>query len=149
MSQELLTVTFLLNRLQDLVEGDAKKLAKDANQNIKSVMDELHNISVLLRPSALDHMGFGCGLLGMQERAEIVGAQLDIQSGAGGTRIVLTTPMSLASEDAEASAEGADAGAGAGASVSAQAAGAGAGAGAISANSPAGANEIAAHQTTN
>ena len=228
-SQELLTVTFLLNRLQDLVEGDAKKLAKDANQNIKSVMDELHNISVLLRPSALDHMGFvpalrsqalvlektygtrsifegdlhverfdkaletqayricqeamtnackyanvetikvlveraeegklrisvidagcgfdinapkikgsGCGLLGMQERAEIVGAQLDIQSGAGGTRIVLTTPMSLTSEDAEASA---------GASVSAQAAGAGAGT--ISANSPAGANEIAAHQTTN
>ena len=116
------------------MEGDAKKLAKDANQNIKSVMDELHNISVLLRPSALDHMGFGCGLLGMQERAEIVGAQLDIQSGAGGTRIVLTTPMSLTSEDAEASAEGADAGEMAGT---------------ISANSPAGANEIAAHQTTN
>ena len=78
--------------------------------------------------------GSGCGLLGMQERAEIVGAQLDIQSGAGGTRIVLTTPMSLTSEDAEASAEGADAGAMAGT---------------ISAKSPAGANEIAAHQTTN
>ncbi len=185
-SQELLTVVFLLNRIEGHTDADGQALVGKATQGIKSVMDELHNISVLLRPSALDHMGFvpalrsqalvlektygaqshfegdlqierfdealetqayricqeamtnackyanvecidvliekldedmlrisivdegcgfdinkpkikgtGCGLLGMQERAEIVGATLNITSGKSGTKVVLTTPTTL------------------------------------------------------
>ena len=185
-SQELLTVTFLLNRIEGYVDSEGKKLVNEAALSIKGVMDELHNISVLLRPSALDHMGFvpalrsqalvlektygtstlfegdldikrfdealetqayricqeamtnackyanvesitvtvkrmpnswlcisvkdngvgfnidnpkikgsGCGLLGMQERAQLVGATLDIASNANGTKITLKTPMEL------------------------------------------------------
>ena len=189
-SQELLTVTFLLNRLEEHVSTENKKLVNEAALSIKGVMDELHNISVLLRPSSLDHMGFipalrsqalvlektygtstqfegdldikrfdealetqayricqeamtnackyanvecitvtvkklknnwlcisvtdkgkgfnienpkikgsGCGLLSMQERAQLVGATLDIASNNFGTKITLKTPMKLSKQE--------------------------------------------------
>lgn len=37
--------------------------------------------------------GSGCGLLGMQERANQVGATLSIESNEHGTRVTLVTPM--------------------------------------------------------
>ena len=37
--------------------------------------------------------GSGCGLAGMKERANLIGAALEIQSGPHGTRVTLTAPM--------------------------------------------------------
>ncbi len=57
-AQELLTVTFSLQRLADHVSADGQPILEEARDGINGVLDELHNISVLLRPSALDHLGF-------------------------------------------------------------------------------------------
>lgn len=182
-AQELLAVSFLLKRLGPHVDGKGAALVADASNGIDRILDELHNISVELRPSALDHLGFvaalrsqaavfektygaeivflgglsrdrfdqafetqayricqeailnackysdtdriyvsledsdgwlhvsvvdhgcgfdteepeikgsGCGLLGMQERANIIGATLDMESGRDGTRVTLVAPM--------------------------------------------------------
>lgn len=43
--------------------------------------------------------GTGCGLLGMQERANQVGATLSIESNEHGTRVTLVTPMRSSEED--------------------------------------------------
>lgn len=182
-AQELLTATLSLQLLAGHTDEDGTEALDEARGIINGVLDELHNISVQLRPSALDHLGFvpalrsqalvlektygsaitfegdlslgrfahaletqiyricqeamtnackysgsdvvhvrieeagewlhvevsdegcgfdvekptikgsGCGLLGMQERAALIGAALSIESGAGGTRVSLSAPM--------------------------------------------------------
>ena len=182
-AQELLSVSLTLSGLDANTDASGKKTLNEVKQNINAILDELHNISVMLRPSALDHMGFipalrsqalvlegaygtctqfegdlklerfdksletqayricqeamtnackysgcdtvrvvverrlnwlhisvidngagfdvhhpsikgsGCGLLGMKERAALVGATLTIESGADGTNVSLVTPM--------------------------------------------------------
>lgn len=57
-AQELLTVTFTLQRLADHVDADGRAILDEARGSINGVLDELHNISVMLRPSSLDHLGF-------------------------------------------------------------------------------------------
>ncbi|BAK44456.1 GAF domain-containing sensor histidine kinase [Eggerthella sp. YY7918] len=183
-AQELLTVSFVLKRLAPHVDEVGTELLAEAGDNINRILDELHNISVELRPSALDHLGLvaalrsqaavfertygtqiifegalsrdrfdqaletqvyricqeailnackysnsdkvvvtledsdgwlharvvdygcgfdtgkpeikgsGCGLLGMQERANVIGATLRMESDAQGTKITLVAPMS-------------------------------------------------------
>ncbi|MEG1492862.1 MAG: GAF domain-containing sensor histidine kinase [Gordonibacter sp.] len=183
-AQELLAVSFLMKRLESHVGDDeGRQLLGETFANLDSILDELHNLSVELRPSALDHLGLipalrsqasllekaygtevvfegglscrrfdqaletqayricqeailnackyadtdqvyvrledtggwlhvsvidhgggfdtehpvikgtGCGLSGMQERAKLIGATLRIESGAGGTEVVLVAPM--------------------------------------------------------
>ena len=57
-AQELLTVTFTLQRLTDHVDAEGADILEEARGGINGVLDELHNISVMLRPSSLDHLGF-------------------------------------------------------------------------------------------
>lgn len=57
-AQELLTVTFTLQRLADHVDAEGTAILEEARGGINGVLDELHNISVMLRPSSLDHLGF-------------------------------------------------------------------------------------------
>ena len=57
-AQELLTVTFTLQRLADHVDAEGAAILEEARGGINGVLDELHNISVMLRPSSLDHLGF-------------------------------------------------------------------------------------------
>lgn len=182
-AQELLVVSFALKRLASHVDAEGVSLLDDANNDIDRILDELHNISVELRPSALDHLGFvaalrsqaavfektygteivfegglsrerfdqaletqayricqeavlnackyseadrvfvtledsdgwlhasvvdhgrgfdtqrpevkgsGCGLSGMQERANVIGATLTMESGEHGTTVTLVAPM--------------------------------------------------------
>ncbi len=182
-AQELLGVSFLLKRLRPHVDEEGAALVADAGNNIDRILDELHNISVELRPSTLDHLGLvaalrsqaavfektygaeivfegglsqdrfdqaletqayricqeailnackysdtdriyvtvedtdgwlhasvvdhgrgfdverpevkgsGCGLLGMQERAHVIGATLTMESGADGTKVTLVAPL--------------------------------------------------------
>ncbi len=182
-AQELLTATLSLQLLASHVDEEGTAALEEARGIINGVLDELHNISVQLRPSALDHLGFvpalrsqalvlektygsaiafegdlslnrfahaletqiyricqeamtnackysgsdvvhvrieeagewlhvevsdegcgfdvekptikgsGCGLLGMQERAALIGAALSLESGAWGTRVSLSAPM--------------------------------------------------------
>ena len=182
-AQELLTMSFVLKRLASHVDEGGAALLSEANNDIDRILDELHNISVELRPSALDHLGFlaalrsqaavfertygteivfegdlscerfdqaletqayricqeailnackysgsekvfvtledtagwlhvsvidhgcgfdtakptikgsGCGLVGMQERASVIGATLTMESGDNGTRMTLVAPM--------------------------------------------------------
>ncbi len=182
-AQELLTATLSLQLLASHVDEEGTAALEEAHGIINGVLDELHNISVQLRPSALDHLGFvpalrsqalvlektygsaiafegdlslnrfahaletqiyricqeamtnackysgsdvvhvrieeagewlhvevsdegcgfdvekptikgsGCGLLGMQERAALIGAALSLESGAWGTRVSLSAPM--------------------------------------------------------
>lgn len=182
-AQELLTVSFVFKRLAPHVDARGAELLTEANNDIDRILDELHNISVELRPSALDHLGFlaalrsqaavfertygceivfegglscdrfdqaletqayricqeailnackysgsekifvmlddaggwlhasvvdhgcgfntakpvikgsGCGLVGMQERASVIGATLTMESDEHGTRVTLVAPM--------------------------------------------------------
>ncbi len=192
-AQELLAVSFILKRLGAHVDEEGAALLAEAGDNIDRILDELHNISVELRPSALDHLGFvaalrsqaavfertygteivfegrlsrerfdqaletqayricqeailnsckysgadrvhvsledadgwlhaaivdhgcgfdtekpivkgsGCGLVGMQERASVIGAVLTTESGPDGTTVTLVAPMSAAeSKEVEA-----------------------------------------------
>lgn len=58
-AQELLGISFVLKRLEPYLSRDAeaRQLFTEANNDIDRILDELHNISVELRPSALDHLG--------------------------------------------------------------------------------------------
>ena len=182
-AQELLTLSFVFKRLAAHVDAEGSEMLAEANNDLDRVLDELHNISVELRPSALDHLGFvaalrsqaavfertygseivfegslsrdrfdqaletqayricqeailnackysgsekiivsledtagwlhvsvvdygcgfnteqpeikgsGCGLVGMQERASVIGATLTMESDERGTRVTLVAPM--------------------------------------------------------
>lgn len=61
-AQELLTTSFLLRRLDAHTDADGKELLSEALQSIDTILDELHNISVMLRPSSLDLLGFMAAL---------------------------------------------------------------------------------------
>ena len=186
-AQEMLGVSFLLNRVEPyLDEPEARSLLAEARENMDRILDDLHNLSVELRPSALDHLGFvpalrsqaavfertygaridfdgslsvdrfdraletqayricqeailnackysgsekvivrledsagwlhvsvidhgcgfdteqpeikgsGCGLVGMQERASVIGARLAMESDEHGTKMTLVAPMHVA-----------------------------------------------------
>ncbi len=58
-AQEMLSVSFLLERLEPYVrhESAACSVLAEIRINIDQIMDDLHNLSVQLRPSALDHLG--------------------------------------------------------------------------------------------
>ena len=61
-AQELLAVRF---QLQKILTGGQDALAENvtaAQQTLDAVLDELHNISVELRPSTLDHFGLASAL---------------------------------------------------------------------------------------
>ena len=52
-------MSFLLNRVEPyLDEPEARSLLAEARENMDRILDDLHNLSVELRPSALDHLGF-------------------------------------------------------------------------------------------
>ena len=57
-AQELLAVSFSLKRLASHVDAAGGDILAEAGNNIDRILDELHNISVELRPSTLDHLGF-------------------------------------------------------------------------------------------
>lgn len=58
-AQELLGISFLLNRLEPFVlDEEAKPLFAETGATVDRILDEIHNLSVELRPSALDHLGF-------------------------------------------------------------------------------------------
>ena len=185
-AQELLTLSFVFKRLVAHVDEEGYELLAEANNDLANVLDELHNLSVQLRPSALDHLGFvaalrsqaavfertygneivfegslscdrfdqaletqayricqeailnackysgsekvivrledsagwlhvsvidhgcgfdteqpeikgsGCGLVGMQERASVIGARLAMESDEHGTKMTLVAPMHVA-----------------------------------------------------
>lgn len=61
-AQELLSLSFLFKRLGTHVDADGAELLHQAGSDLDRVLDELHNISVELRPSALDHLGFVAAL---------------------------------------------------------------------------------------
>ncbi|MBC2889598.1 GAF domain-containing sensor histidine kinase [Gordonibacter massiliensis (ex Traore et al. 2017)] len=182
-AQELLSISFLFNQMAGHLDDVGTGLLGQARNTVDRILDELHNISVELRPSALDHLGFlpalrsqaavfektygaeivfegslscdrfdqaletqayricqeailnackyadtervfvtledadgwlhvsvvdhgrgfntanpeikgsGCGLYGMQERANLIGARLTTSSGPGGTTVTLVAPM--------------------------------------------------------
>ena len=185
-AQELLTLSFVFKRLVAYVDEEGYELLAEANNDLANVLDELHNLSVKLRPSALDHLGFvaalrsqaavfertygneivfegslscdrfdqaletqayricqeailnackysgsekvivrledsagwlhvsvidhgcgfdteqpeikgsGCGLVGMQERASVIGARLAMESDEHSTKMTLVAPMHVA-----------------------------------------------------
>ncbi len=182
-AQELLSMSFVLKRLAGHVDQEGAELLAQAGRDVDRILDDLHNLSVELRPSALDHLGFlpalhsqaavfertygteivfegelscdrfdqaletqayricqeailnackysgservvvsiedsggwlhacvsdegcgfntakpeikgsGCGLLGMQERASVIGARLSMESNEHGTKMTLVAPM--------------------------------------------------------
>lgn len=61
-AQELLTLSFVFKRLVAHVDEEGYELLAEANNDLANVLDELHNLSVQLRPSALDHLGFVAAL---------------------------------------------------------------------------------------
>ena len=61
-AQELLMLSFVFKRLVTHVDVEGAELLTEANNDLDRVLDELHNISVELRPSALDHLGFVAAL---------------------------------------------------------------------------------------
>ena len=63
-TQDILGVSFLLSRLDPYVEDEpaARVVLEEAKGNIDRIMDDLHNLSVELRPSALDHLGIVAAL---------------------------------------------------------------------------------------
>jgi len=58
--QELLSVSFMLRQLSPHIteNEEALTILEESHNNIDRILDELHNITVELRPSALDHLGF-------------------------------------------------------------------------------------------
>lgn len=61
-AQELLSISFLFNKLGSHVDDEGRSIVVEARDNIDRILDELHNISVELRPSVLDHLGFASAL---------------------------------------------------------------------------------------
>ena len=60
-AQEMLGVSFLLNRLEPYLARRAEARCasgRGEQENMDRILDDLHNLSVELRPSALDHLGF-------------------------------------------------------------------------------------------
>ena len=63
MAQEVLSVSFALRQLEALAQtDDQRRVAGEAQGVIGRILDELHNISVDLRPLSLDHLGFVAAL---------------------------------------------------------------------------------------
>lgn len=57
-AQELLSISFLVRQLQAARSpDDSEQLFAEVNAKIDTIMTELHNLSVELRPSTLDHLG--------------------------------------------------------------------------------------------
>lgn len=68
--QELLAVSFILRELETYLEGEQmRELNEQAVNNINRILDELHNISVELRPPSLDHFGL---LSALRSQAEVL-----------------------------------------------------------------------------
>lgn len=62
-AQELLSVSFLLKQMRAEKDPEALQgLFTDVDNKIGSVLDEIHNLSVELRPSTLDHLGLAAAL---------------------------------------------------------------------------------------
>lgn len=62
-AQELLTVSFLVERLRAFsTDVEAETLFSHINQRIEGIIEELRTLSVTLRPSALDHLGLMAAL---------------------------------------------------------------------------------------
>lgn len=62
-AQEIWSVSFSLKRLREKIEDDeVRAIIDEAGSGIERILDELHNITVELRPSALDHLGFASAL---------------------------------------------------------------------------------------
>ena len=57
-AQELLSISFLFNQMAGHLDDVGTGLLGQARNTVDRILDELHNISVELRPSALDHLGF-------------------------------------------------------------------------------------------
>ena len=58
LAQEMVALSFLLSRIEPyLSEDEAQSYLAQARANIDRIIDDLHNLSVELRPSALDHLG--------------------------------------------------------------------------------------------
>lgn len=56
-AQELLTVSFLIRECQVQNNSTEAQTLAEASAKIDAILDELHNLSVELRPSSLDHLG--------------------------------------------------------------------------------------------
>lgn len=62
-AQEIWAVSFSLKRLHGMVLDDEQRaIIDEAGANIDRILDDIHNITVELRPSALDHLGFTAAL---------------------------------------------------------------------------------------
>ena len=62
-AQEVLSVSFALRQLEAQAPTEAqRRVASDAVNVIDRILEELHNISVELRPLSLDHLGFVAAL---------------------------------------------------------------------------------------
>ncbi len=62
-AQEILMLSFAVRRLDALVDSElAKGLVGEATGRIDHILEEIHNISVELRPSTLDHLGLVAAL---------------------------------------------------------------------------------------
>ena len=61
-AQELLGVSFSLGSLEGHVDGEGEAVLAKTRQDIDRILDEIHDIAVTLRPSALDNLGFVAAL---------------------------------------------------------------------------------------
>ena len=62
-AQEMLTVSFQLRQVTEIANNiQIQTLVEEATNNLNRIMDELHNLSVDLRPSTLDHFGLQAAL---------------------------------------------------------------------------------------
>lgn len=62
-AQELLSVSFLIKQMNREADADALgQLYLEVDNKINFVLDEIHNLSVELRPSTLDHLGLVAAL---------------------------------------------------------------------------------------
>ncbi|WP_449315738.1 GAF domain-containing sensor histidine kinase [Rubneribacter sp.] len=86
-AQELLAVSFCVNRLGSHVDEAGWEVLEEAANGIDRILDELHNISVELRPSALDHLGFEAALHSQAAVFEkTYGTEIVFQGGLSRTR---------------------------------------------------------------
>lgn len=85
-AQEILTVSLALRQLEGRVAADegARRLVQGAIDNIDRILDELHNISVELRPLSLDHLGLAAALH----------SQASVLEKTYGTRVVFSGELS-------------------------------------------------------
>lgn len=57
-AQELLAVSFSLRGLEGHVDAEGAAALEGIGRDIDAILDEIHDISVTLRPSSLDNLGF-------------------------------------------------------------------------------------------